>query len=268
MTIARCFCLTWLASLTCSALAVEPGANYQHLKHLEQVIGHWKYVGKDEEGNTVHGSETNCWIHNKNYVRVQGLWEPDGSEPVSYELIIGWDAELKQEVMHGMLSTGSTFHRHGNYDKKLNATVSNQVSVAPDGTKNASVCTLAYGKDKNSWSAKWTEATRDGEPVKVAQIKAKRVVEDMTLPKNAKEEFEHMVGIWKLTGQASKGALEGTWCLKWCRGSIVWSATTVCQWRAKVFDLPISMPGTRLPRSSYSVQPIRAATSRCLGPRS
>ena len=79
--------------LPSTILASEPGPNYQHLKHLQQIIGHWQYVGKDEHGQRVHGSETNTWGPHKNYVRVEGMWHAEPSPPITYELMIGWDPE-------------------------------------------------------------------------------------------------------------------------------------------------------------------------------
>jgi hypothetical protein len=210
-------CLIVLLFLaTAPIFAAEQGANYGRLKHLEQMIGHWKYVGEDAEGRTVHGSETNSWAQNKNYVRVEGIWQPEGVAPITYELIIGWDAELKKEVLNGILSTGATYRREGHHDEGSNTTVSAQSSVTPDGSKATSICTVKHGAD--SWSATWTDARQDGEPIGDAHIKAVRIPENFNLPEDVMEEFEHTVGIWKLTGQASKGKLEGMWSVSWAPG--------------------------------------------------
>lgn len=215
---AQLLSLVGILLLAGSALASTPGANYRHLKHLEQMIGYWKYVGEDEQGRAVQGSETNSWIHNKNYVRVEGIWQAEGADSITYELIIGWDAALEKEVMNGMLSTGAVFRREGHYDKKQNATISVQTVTAPDGTLNSSCCTLKYGNNKDSWTATWTDGTQNGEPVTDSRIKATRVKPADTLPKKVIDELDRLVGHWSMTGEASTGQLNGIWSLKWAPG--------------------------------------------------
>ncbi|MFO7902012.1 MAG: hypothetical protein ACQESR_04430 [Planctomycetota bacterium] len=204
--------------LPSTILASEPGPNYQHLKHLQQIIGHWQYVGKDERGQRVHGSETNTWGPHKNYVRVEGMWHAEPSPPITYELMIRWDPETRQEVLNGMLSNGAVFRRAGNYDREKNATISRETSIAPDGTKYTSVCTIKFGDKKDSWAATWTNCVQDGVRMQDSHIKAVRVNTSQALPKKVVRELDHMVGHWKMSGRASKGQLEGIWSLKWAPG--------------------------------------------------
>jgi hypothetical protein len=195
---------------TCSVRASDPGPNYRHLKHLEQMIGAWTYEGKDSNGRIVRGSEQNGWIHNRSYVRVEGTWHSEGTEPISYELSIGWDAARNMEVLNGTLSTGATFHREGHYDKQKNATISKETSVQPDGTTNTAVCTLTYGNDPDSWSGLWTDCTEGGTPVGDTFVTFTRVGDGEQRGEDASVTADHKT-VTKLEFAEYCAAMQGRW---------------------------------------------------------
>jgi hypothetical protein len=175
MRLSYCVNVLLLFAITCSAQAAAPGPNFQHLEHLEHMIGRWNYEGKDSQGRVVRGSEENRWMHNKNFVRVAGTWRSEGMDVISYVLFIGWDAVQQKEVLNGTLSNGAIFHRVGSYDEAKNATISKETSVLPDGTTNSSICTLKFGDNPDSWCGVWTDCVEGGESVGDTHITFARV---------------------------------------------------------------------------------------------
>jgi hypothetical protein len=97
--------------------AEETVSNYKHLKQIEWIIGEIEWTteaekdipGVCEQGDKLWGWAEHEWVLNKNAIVVRLSIETadEGTEVLSYQGMIGWDAGEERIVSGGFNSMGS-----------------------------------------------------------------------------------------------------------------------------------------------------------------
>ncbi len=103
----------------------EPGANYEHLKSYDQLIGNWIYDGPLLEDSPVFGDKdskmivriSRRWILNKNAIEMNWSIEVKGDTVMSGKGMTGWDSAEGKIIGGGMNSRGGHGLDTATYDE-------------------------------------------------------------------------------------------------------------------------------------------------------
>lgn len=124
---------------------------YQHLKDLEWLIGHW--IDEDDD---VEIDSTYEWINSKNFisgkfsVTTEGKLELEGAE------IIGWDP-VKEKIRSWVFDSDGGF-AESTWTKSGNQWVVETAQTLPNGTRGSAINTFTpNGNDQYTWESEGRE---------------------------------------------------------------------------------------------------------------
>jgi uncharacterized protein (TIGR02246 family) len=138
-----------------SEVPPPPPSHYEQLKGLEWMVGTW--IDEDENATI----QTDCeWTKNKNFLTRSFAVMTGADVDMSGMQIIGWDPANKQ-IRSWVFDSDGAFSE-GNWKRKDNRWLIQQVGTLPDGKKTSSV-NIITEVDNDSFTWQSINRTVDGE---------------------------------------------------------------------------------------------------------
>ncbi|XZE45189.1 YybH family protein [Pirellulaceae bacterium SH467] len=145
----------WLLDRISEEDVIQPLSNYEKLKDLEWLVGHW--VDQDEVASVV----TDCqWSRNENFLIRSFAVQVADRIDMSGIQIIGWDPSNKQ-IRSWVFDSDGGFGQ-GTWVKKGERWTVEQTGVLPDGRKSSAI-NMMTRIDDNTMTLKSINRTLDGE---------------------------------------------------------------------------------------------------------